>query len=707
MLVGKFSRALEGKPKRKKNVTGKIRYQSVRDNAKQVCGYSPEVMVRITSYGQGSGNALANLGYISRTDEDAKLKEKAPLELETDRGEILSGVEAIKEYARGWKADFGKPNKRRRDTVRMLMSMPPGTNPEAVKEATREFAWKTFGGRHEYVFVLHTDEPHPHCHLTVKMLGHDGTRLNIGPEDLANWREVFAQELRDHGVDATATRRAARGVVRKPEKSVVQHITDHPRQGKNRVPKVVALRERDAVEALIAEQQGQPLADRPWEAKIQAEQAAVRSAWLDAADQLERGQALWLVPQDHGARLRTAQVHAATYQSGLSQRPAIDPRNAPPITSVGTTAGLRTLAQVQTAGTGRKLAARMNPIVLLPEDHHDRLKRARQQAAIYQARMTTPRDGEPPRQVREMTALPHAKPARYGMCLQFHQRRPLKVKTAASIPTRASLDAAPPGTGPTHTPTTLVFPQEVRNECPNRTDYAAGVYQSHLATPRSPPSRTVPSVRELPRIDVVHCAAPRRSAAQILLQQDARHYLGPRAGTDPTLRRQGTGLARDRGVPGGERGTQDRQGGKESRGGAARSGEAGRPGGAEDIGSEARGGSASRQGGKTAREGKARRRPESAGEIRSYRAVETGRSILRLSDVTNSAASDKALAQEIRTFVAAMPAVETTHDVLKRELKARFPANQVQQVDQAPAQQPSVQEKGTDQAAPKGMEPGL
>jgi hypothetical protein len=54
-----------------------------------------------------------------------------------------------------------------------------------------------------------------------------------------------------------------------------------------------------------------------------------------------------------------------------------------------------------------------------------------------------------------------------------------------------------------------------------------------------------------------------------------------------------------------------------------------------------------------------------------------------------------------------MPAVETTRDVLKRELKARFPAKQVQQVDQAPAQKPSVQEKGADQAAPKGMEPGL
>jgi hypothetical protein len=709
-LIGKFSRALEGKPKRKKNITGSIQYQSVRDKAKQACGYSSEVIVKVSSYGKGPGNALANFGYISRTDANAEREHKDPLELETDRGEILSGKEMIMEYARGWEADFGKPNKRRRDTVRMLMSMPPGTNPEAVREATREFAWKTFGGWHEYVFVLHTDEPHPHCHLTVKMLGHDGTRLNINPEDLANWRELFAQRLRDHGVDATATRRAARGVVLKPEKSVVQRIADHPRKGMTRVPKIVALREREAVQELIAEQKGQLLPDHPWEAHIRAEQDAVRSAWLDVADQLERGQTLSLLPPDHGTRLRSAQVHAAAHQGGLSQRPAIDPRNAPPVTSIKTIASLRTLAQVQNASTGRKLAISLTPIVLLPEDHHDQLKRTQQQSAAYQARLATPRDGEPPRQVSDLAALPRARPAHHGMDLQFHRRRPLKVKTPASIPTRASIDTALPGANPTHSLPPLTFTQEVRHECPTRTEYAAGVYQSNLAAPRSSPSRAIPSVRELPRFDVVHSTAPGRSAAQVLLQQNARRYLGLLAGTDPTLRRQGTGFTRDRGVPGGEGGTPDRQGGKESRGGTPRSGAADRPGRTESIGSEARGGSASRQGGKETREGKARRRPESAGEIQSYRAVDTTRSILRLSDVTSSAASDKALAKDIRAFVAAMPTLETARDVLKRELKARFPAKQVQQsqqVDQAPAQQPSEQEKGADQAAPRGREYGL
>jgi hypothetical protein len=57
------------------------------------------------------------------------------------------------------------------------------------------------------------------------------------------------------------------------------------------------------------------------------------------------------------------------------------------------------------------------------------------------------------------------------------------------------------------------------------------------------------------------------------------------------------------------------------------------------------------------------------------------------------------LAQHIRAFVAAMPAVETTHDMLKRQLAARFTSKT--------AEQTSGQQKGADQAAPKGKELGL
>ena len=81
-------------------------------------------------------------------------------------------------------------------------------------------------------------------------------------------------------------------------------------------------------------------------------------------------------------------------------------------------------------------------------------------------------------------------------------------------------------------------------------------------------------------------------------------------------------------------------------------------------------------------------------------------------------ADDKALARDIRSFVAGMPAVETARDALKRELAARFPAKIVptavpmQVAEQhtgkgqgAPSQQ--GQEKGADQAGPQDNELGL
>lgn len=73
-----------------------------------------------------------------------------------------------------------------------------------------------------------------------------------------------------------------------------------------------------------------------------------------------------------------------------------------------------------------------------------------------------------------------------------------------------------------------------------------------------------------------------------------------------------------------------------------------------------------------------------------------------------TAAADQALAAEIRAFVAAMPPVETTRDVLKRQLAARFavPAQVLPQAVPSAKPQPAAsppasgQEKGADPAAP-------
>jgi len=214
LIEAELGSALYAEVKRKANNTQKLRVADVRAKASRVAAGSPEVMVKITGFGKGAGHVKAHLDYITR---------KGKLEMENDRGEIFTGKEDVKTLFKDWENDFAasKRHKNQRDTMHMVMSMPESTDPEAVRKAVRAFAQTTFGKNHEYVFVLHTDEPHPHCHVTVKLLGFNGKRLNPRKADLQQWREGFAEKLREQGVNAEATPRISRGVVKKAEPSVI------------------------------------------------------------------------------------------------------------------------------------------------------------------------------------------------------------------------------------------------------------------------------------------------------------------------------------------------------------------------------------------------------------------------------------------------------------------------------------------------------
>ena len=65
--------------------------------------------------------------------------------------------------------------------------------------AARTFARETFGAKHRYAMVLHTDEPHPHVHMVVKAVSEEGMRLNIRKATLREWRREFARHLRAPG----------------------------------------------------------------------------------------------------------------------------------------------------------------------------------------------------------------------------------------------------------------------------------------------------------------------------------------------------------------------------------------------------------------------------------------------------------------------------------------------------------------------------
>jgi len=153
---------------------------------------------------------------------------KGGLELETDDGERLGGPIG-KDLLEDWDLDID--DVRRQSTLaatkgsappklvhKLMFSMPPGTPPDKVLGAVRNFAREEFWGQHRYAFVLHTDEAHPHVHLVLKAVNEQGERLNINKATLRHWRSEFARNLRILGIEANATERAVRGESRKAKR---------------------------------------------------------------------------------------------------------------------------------------------------------------------------------------------------------------------------------------------------------------------------------------------------------------------------------------------------------------------------------------------------------------------------------------------------------------------------------------------------------
>jgi MobA/VirD2-like, nuclease domain len=179
-------------------------------------GRAPEVMVKVLSRGATNLAAVRkHLDYIDR---------KGRLDLVTDDGRRIQGRDAAEDLLTDWDLDLDEHRrspglgstvgKAPRLVHKLVFSMPPGTPPERVLGAVRNFCREEFELRHRYAMVMHTDEPHPHVHVVVKSLSEDGVRLNIRKDVLRKWRQQFAVHLRALGVEANATPRVVRGETR-------------------------------------------------------------------------------------------------------------------------------------------------------------------------------------------------------------------------------------------------------------------------------------------------------------------------------------------------------------------------------------------------------------------------------------------------------------------------------------------------------------
>ncbi|WP_237718637.1 relaxase/mobilization nuclease domain-containing protein [Vreelandella stevensii] len=233
-------------------------------------------MVKITGNAKGADHVHSHLDYISRNGN---------LELEDERGDVIHGKEEVRALAKDWSQDQGKRRKNTRDTTNIIMSMPAGTEPRDVKNAVRAFAKRQFGQNHQYVMALHTDTESPHVHLTVKSLGYDGRRLNVKKGDPQKWREAFATELERRGVEAEATPRATRGVIKKGVSQVVRHIRE-----KGQTAQVDQAKVQEVLEDFREQRAGQAPKSRPWEDRIKECQTYVRKSWLTAAKDLNQSE---------------------------------------------------------------------------------------------------------------------------------------------------------------------------------------------------------------------------------------------------------------------------------------------------------------------------------------------------------------------------------------------------------------------------------
>jgi type IV secretory pathway VirD2 relaxase len=166
----------------------------------------PQVMVKVTGGGRGMRAIAAHLRYISKNGR---------LEIEDERGQTMRGKEALRELADDWRygGSLIEDTTERREAFNIMLSMPRGTDPLSVQWAAREFA-KIELADHKLVMVLHDHQASPHVHISVRAESKHGQRLNPRKADLHRWRETFAQQLQERGIDAEATRQATRGTSR-------------------------------------------------------------------------------------------------------------------------------------------------------------------------------------------------------------------------------------------------------------------------------------------------------------------------------------------------------------------------------------------------------------------------------------------------------------------------------------------------------------
>ena len=255
--------------------TSRQRADAIRRRIAGTVRRAPQVMVKVTGGGRGMAAIAAHFRYISKNGR---------LPIEDDRGVTEHGKDALQAIERQWRVGGAmiENHSPRREAFNIMLSMPRGTDPLIVQRAAREFA-KIELADHRYVMVLHDHQANPHVHISVRAESKHGKRLNPRKADLQLWREIFAAALRDRGVEAEATPRRARGVVRKAERTPVRKLRERFERGDGPLPKTLA----GALESAARPPSSEPV----WEARLRQRQSAIRRRLVVEALRLQASKA--------------------------------------------------------------------------------------------------------------------------------------------------------------------------------------------------------------------------------------------------------------------------------------------------------------------------------------------------------------------------------------------------------------------------------
>lgn len=205
--------------------TNSVSQKAVTKALMRTASRSPEVMVKITGKQGSAGHAAANFLYIGRTEQD----DPKEIELETDEdGRTITTIAEAREEAKRWGEHEMTGQDRRKGAVSraMVLSAPEGSDPQKVFDAARGFARQELAAT-RYVMALHTDQKHPHVHITYAIRDKEGNRSYPNRDDLQRYRQTFARELRARGIEANATPRKARGVVAERVRTDSRQAQDH------------------------------------------------------------------------------------------------------------------------------------------------------------------------------------------------------------------------------------------------------------------------------------------------------------------------------------------------------------------------------------------------------------------------------------------------------------------------------------------------